>query len=169
MERTKPHLNWLISNNVKEPSTIENHSPFIVSPESVVALRQMTNLQPEVTFTQQNPQPYVPTSSAAALEIPDARLTWQSYAMAVWLIGIVVLGFSLILRLKNLRASRSRNKSGFVLPQSFHLAMQQCAQQLKLRHIPEVVVTKKVVCPGRVRYIQTCTFNTKRLSEKNVT
>jgi beta-lactamase regulating signal transducer with metallopeptidase domain len=156
-ERVKPPLDWLISRNINKPSTITKYTPFIVSPEPLVAARQATVRQPQVTFSLQKPESGVVTSSAVVPEAPvirpytalvQGRLVWQSYAMAIWLFGMTVLGSWLILRLNNLRACQSRNSSASAMPQSFHLMMSRCARQLKLRRVPCIVVTKKVVCPA---------------------
>ena len=147
VERVKPGLGQLVSYDTKEPSTIK-YSPFIISSDSIVAIGQETYRQPQVTFEQQKPEPDVFTSSGTAPESPNVGLIWQSYAMTIWFFGMAALGFSLIRRLKNLRACQSRAGSTPVVPQSFHLTMSQCARQLKLRRIPGIVVTRNVVCPA---------------------
>jgi len=79
---------------------------------------------------------------------PSVRLLWQFYAMVIWIFGMTVLGFWLISRLYRLRKGRPQTGSACSIPQSFHNMMLRCAQQLKLRRIPRIVVTKKVVCPA---------------------
>jgi beta-lactamase regulating signal transducer with metallopeptidase domain len=157
VERLQPQLNRIMSRNISKPSTIATYSPFIVSPEPLVAARQVTGRQPQVTFSLLKPESEVVTSSDVTPEATVApprnaavqsRLVWQSYAMAIWLFGMTVLGFWLILRLKSLRACQSRNSSTSAMPQSFHLMMSRCAEQLKLCRVPRVVVTRKVVCPA---------------------
>ena len=79
---------------------------------------------------------------------PPVRFVWQFYAMVIWLFGMMVLGSCLISRLYRLRKGRLQTDSTCSIPQSFHNMMLRCARQLKLRRIPRIIVTKKVVCPA---------------------
>jgi bla regulator protein BlaR1 len=111
-------------------------APLIISPTEVVA-----ELPGFVTKDGIN------TGATIMLE-PSIKPVWQSYVMAVWLLGVFVLGLWLVFKLHMLRKGRRDSRPIPALPQSFHNTMSRCARQLKLRSIPSVVVTDKVVCPA---------------------
>ena len=148
VERVKLGFDWIISSNIKEPSTIVEYSPFIISDNSFAVTHQAPVRQSQATFTLSKQLTDIASPSTEMSESPVAKLIWQSYAFVIWLSGMFVLGLWLILRLRNLRMCQSRKDSACVIPQSFHMMMSKCAQRLKLSRIPRVVVTKKVVCPA---------------------
>jgi len=81
-----------------------------------------------------------------ALRIP--HLTWQVYAMLSWLTGTLILGIWLFLRLHSLCGRHAYQAAAASLPQSFYNQMADCANRLGLRHIPRVVVTKRLASPA---------------------
>jgi beta-lactamase regulating signal transducer with metallopeptidase domain len=89
----------------------------------------------------------VTVEATAALSTSE-RLTWHVYTMAIWILGVFILGLWLLLKLRNLCKGRPNSKPDSGLPQSFHNTMSRCAGQLKLRRVPDIVVTDKVVCPA---------------------
>ncbi len=111
-------------------------APLIVSPTKVTA-----RLPGLVT------EDYINAGTTVALE-PFVRPTWQAYIMAVWMLGVFVLGSWLLFKLHILRKGHPLSRPVSALPQSFHNTMSRCAGLLKLRRIPAVVVTDKVICPA---------------------
>ena len=65
----------------------------------------------------------------------------------VWLLGTAFLSSWLILRLRRLR-KENLNDSGETLPDWFENLLDQMAQRLKLRRLPEIVLSGKVCCPA---------------------
>ena len=74
-------------------------------------------------------------------------LSWRVYGFMVWLLGVVFLSNWLILRLRRLRKG-NLNNSGEALPDWFENLLDQMAQRLKLRRLPEIVLSGKVCCPA---------------------
>jgi len=128
----------------EEPSTEMKYGHFAIVPAVITTPSQATvgTPPPERAFGD-----YAVEFSADE-PVLSVKPVWQSYAMVVWLFGMTVLGFWLISRLYNLRRGRSQTGTARSIPQSFHNMMLRCARQLKLRRIPRIVVTKKVVCPA---------------------
>jgi beta-lactamase regulating signal transducer with metallopeptidase domain len=81
-------------------------------------------------------------------EIRTPQLTWQFHAMLVWLAGTLILGIWLFLRLHSLCSRQGYQAAAASLPQSFYNRMADCANRLGLRHIPRVVVTKRLASPA---------------------
>jgi beta-lactamase regulating signal transducer with metallopeptidase domain len=81
-------------------------------------------------------------------EINNPQFTWQVYAMLFWLAGTLILGIWLFLRLHSLCSRRAYQAAAASLPQSFYNQMADCANRLGLRHVPRVVVTRRLASPA---------------------
>jgi len=79
---------------------------------------------------------------------PGPQLAWQVYAMLFWLAGTLILGIWLFLRLHSLSGRRTYQAAAASLPQSFYNQMADCANRLRLRHVPRVVVTRRLASPA---------------------
>jgi beta-lactamase regulating signal transducer with metallopeptidase domain len=80
--------------------------------------------------------------------IANPQLAWQVYAMLAWLAGTLILGIWLFLRLHSLCSRRGYQAAAASLPRSFYNQMADCANRLGLRHVPRVVVTKRLASPA---------------------
>jgi len=86
---------------------------------------------------------------ASAIANPQwVQLAWQVHAMLVWLAGTLILGIWLFLRLHSLCSRHGHQAAVASLPQSFYNQLADCANRLGLRHIPRVVVTKRLASPA---------------------
>jgi beta-lactamase regulating signal transducer with metallopeptidase domain len=127
---------------VVQPAVIAD-LPFEVGPKSVaggassVSISNLKSQIPDAARTV-NPQ--------SAIRNP--QFVWQVHAMLVWLAGTMILGIWLFLRLHSLCSRRACRSAAASLPQSFYNQMADCANRLGLRHIPQVVVTKKLTSPA---------------------
>lgn len=77
-----------------------------------------------------------------------ATLSWEAYGFIVWLGGIVILASWLIIRLSNLRREHLKNEQQARLPERFEELLAATAQKVKLRKVPQVILTNKVCCPA---------------------
>ena len=73
---------------------------------------------------------------------------WQFYAMMIWLLGTLILGIWLFLRLHRVAGRQGYRAAAASLPQSFYNHLADCAMRLGLRRIPRVVVTKRLTSPA---------------------
>ncbi len=82
----------------------------------------------------------------SALRTP--QLAWQFYAMLAWLAGTLILGIWLFLRLHSFCSRHASSAAAASLPQSFYNQLADCANRLGLRHVPRVMVTKRLASPA---------------------
>jgi beta-lactamase regulating signal transducer with metallopeptidase domain len=82
----------------------------------------------------------------SALRTP--QFTWQFHAMLIWFAGTLILGIWLFLRLHSFYGRRAYQAAAASLPPSFYNQMADCANRLGLRHVPRVVVTKRLASPA---------------------
>ncbi len=80
--------------------------------------------------------------------IVNPQLEWHVYAMAIWLAGTVILGTWLFVRLHSLAGRHAYVAAAASLPQSFYNQLAGCAKLLRLRHVPRVAVTGRLVTPA---------------------
>jgi len=74
------------------------------------------------------------------------NLTWQVLMLGLWIVGTLFLVAGLIIRLKRLYKSHNQLTERYFLPDWFPTLLTQCANQLKLRQVPEVILSDKIVC-----------------------
>ena len=144
------------------PTSFTAQIPFVV--QEAVKI-QITKPQPLETTESiaavspvENPQHYTqaPTDSAHTditaqpAEITPAltALSWRAYAFIVWLGGIVILSFWLIIRLSNLRREHLKGRQQSHLPDRLNQLLNATAQRLKLKKVPQLILTDKVCCPA---------------------
>jgi beta-lactamase regulating signal transducer with metallopeptidase domain len=148
--RLQPIAGQIISRAVNEPAaTIEKPTAFIVS-EPAATITAIAPLA-DATIESKSSDAVFENYAAAAptIEIsPPVRFVLQSYAMGLWLIGMSLLGAWLFIRLHRLRAGQAQNDPAYSMPISFHDMMSRCAAQLRLHHVPRVVVTNELICPA---------------------
>ncbi len=146
--RLRPVTNRIVSSMTeKSEAAAENfYAPFIIDTDvSVPAVVSESG----VTVTSPVPEPAFENNAESASMVepePTISFIWQSYAMAIWLFGMVVLGGWLAVRLHGLRMNRSFKRAARQIPESFEILMLRCAQRLRLSRLPDVVVTDKVIC-----------------------
>ncbi|MCX5644337.1 MAG: hypothetical protein NTZ17_06590 [Phycisphaerae bacterium] len=80
--------------------------------------------------------------------IRNPQLQWPFYAMMIWLLGTLILGIWLFLRLHSVAGREGYRAAAASLPQSFYNHLADCATRLGLRRIPRVVVTKRLTSPA---------------------
>ncbi len=68
--------------------------------------------------------------------------------MTTWLLGTLILGIWLFLRLHSVAGRQGYQTAAASLPQSFYNHLADCAMRLGLRRIPRVVVTKRLTSPA---------------------
>jgi len=90
----------------------------------------------------------LPSDATSHSVLRNPQLSWQVYAMLAWLAGTLTLGIWLFLRLHSLCGRHAYQAAAASLPQSFYNRMADCANRLGLRHIPRVVVTKRLASPA---------------------
>ena len=73
----------------------------------------------------------------------STALSWKVYGLIVWLLGVVFLSGWLILRLRRLR-KESLKDSAEGLPEWFEHLQIRIAKRLKLRRLPEIVLSDNV-------------------------
>ena len=78
----------------------------------------------------------------------QAKLSWQAYAMATWLIGVGALSGWLIVRLRRLRRIYCNSPQCMDLPAWFEPLLAETAQQLHLGRLPEVVLSRGIPSPA---------------------
>lgn len=82
------------------------------------------------------------------VQATGVRLAWQSYIMALWLLGMLTLASWLSVKLRRLSRAYPDNSGRAVLPQSFYEQLDQCAERLGLRCRPVPVVTNRLQTPA---------------------
>ena len=150
IETVQPEVSRIIERAASKPVPVAEYHSFFVLSESTPAAQAIAS-QPESTFSLQTSEPVFEGYAASFEDVTPARsvgFLWQSYALVIWLLGMTVLGGWLFSRLHRLRTGQSLCESSCSIPQSFHNTMSRCAQQLRLRRLPRVVVTNKVICPA---------------------
>jgi beta-lactamase regulating signal transducer with metallopeptidase domain len=68
--------------------------------------------------------------------------------MTIWLLGTLILGIWLFLRLHSVAGRQAYRAAAASLPQSFYNHLADCATRLGLRRIPRVAVTKRLTSPA---------------------
>ncbi len=110
-------------------------SPYNDSPDTT-----QTTIAPVVTTEAAYPKPTKITPA-------PMTLSWRVYGFMVWLSGVVFLSGWLVLRLRRLR-NESLNDSAEGLPEWFEDLQDQIAQRLKLRRMPEIILSEDVCSPA---------------------
>ncbi|MHC4436956.1 MAG: M56 family metallopeptidase, partial [Planctomycetota bacterium] len=106
-------------------------------------------IEPEAVMTNVTNEPQVQIlSSDIAGSRTNVKLHWHSYAMAVWLIVIVVLSLWVIIRFRKLRKFHAGKISGPDLPSWFGSLLTQTAEKLGLRKLPEVALSRNISSPA---------------------
>jgi beta-lactamase regulating signal transducer with metallopeptidase domain len=77
----------------------------------------------------------------------SSKLKWQVYAMAIWFLGVVLFSMRVIIKLKHLD-TLFKNKHIPTMPVYFQPLLFRCANRLKLKRIPAVILTGKVNNPA---------------------
>ena len=82
------------------------------------------------------------------------RLDWRVYMVGIWLLGLVILGTYLFVKLHRLKKEQTDGLKQYSLPESFYNQLNRCAQQLKLRQKPRVVTTTRIKSPAVFGFFQ---------------
>jgi beta-lactamase regulating signal transducer with metallopeptidase domain len=75
-------------------------------------------------------------------------LVWQAYAMAGWLLGMVLFAVGLSLRIAKLRRWHREQETRGSIPPWFHELMVQTARRLNLDRLPAIVFSEDAVTPA---------------------
>ncbi len=73
-------------------------------------------------------------------------IVWQVYVMAIWITGVLGLALILATRLHGLR--RTHPATGQQIPEWYVQELRQAAKDLKVRRLPQVVISNRVCCPA---------------------
>jgi len=79
---------------------------------------------------------------------PGASPSWQTYLMAVWLVGILILALWISVRFRKLRQAHSGKIDGDDLSQWFGQLLADTAKMLNLKRLPEVCLSRKIASPA---------------------
>ncbi len=130
-------------------------SPIVAAPSghrlSVVApMEAPAEILVTKAFTVKAPNHHGPTHRTKPSKWFDAftHLSWQSYALLVWLLGMGVLGTWLSVKLCRLRREPTEASLKDALPSSFYDTMARCARHVGLHYTPRVIVTRGIMCPA---------------------
>ena len=146
--KLQPIAGQIISRVVSESTNAAERLSTTVVPEQAAAVPLIIGpIEPLNRLPGLTTKDEVSIEASTALPMSE-RLTWHAYAVAIWVLGVFVLDLWLLLKLRILCKGPLNSRPGSGLPQSFHSTMSRCAGQLKLRRVPNVVVTDKVVCPA---------------------
>ncbi|HBG25696.1 MAG: hypothetical protein A2Y10_20545 [Planctomycetes bacterium GWF2_41_51] len=74
------------------------------------------------------------------------RISWKVYMLCVWAVGAIILALWLMLRLRGLR--REHLKGDSKISHQLQELLQSTAQKMKLKKVPQIILTKKVCCPA---------------------
>jgi beta-lactamase regulating signal transducer with metallopeptidase domain len=97
-------------------------------------------MEPSSTGAQKEAQP-------AGLRVRQG-LVWQAYAMAGWLLGMVLFSVGLALRIGKLRRWHREQETRGSIPPWFHELMVQTARRLNLDRLPAIVFSEDAVTPA---------------------
>ncbi len=86
--------------------------------------------------------PVLGNVSTAAL-----TLSWHAYAMAVWLLGVLILSAGLVVYLRRLTIEHDEDRPDDV-PVWFDKLLTQVSAEVSLRRVPRVIFSNKVCCPA---------------------
>ena len=79
---------------------------------------------------------------------PPVKPSWQCYALALWCLGMLVLSTWLWGKLRGLRRGVSDASGNESLAASLDRLVPQCAEQLGLSRVPEIRLTRSILCPA---------------------
>lgn len=119
-----------------------------VSPVAAVAEPVESFLNPAQSPAEPVLSETIAQQSIVANTTESVSVSWKSFAFFVWLTGIVLLFAWLVMRLRRLRREQIREFSQENLPDRFDDILSASAKRLKLRRLPEVILTDKVSCPA---------------------
>jgi beta-lactamase regulating signal transducer with metallopeptidase domain len=89
--------------------------------------------------------------AVAGQQVASARGVWlsgQVYLMFVWLLGVIVLTTWLVMKVRQLKARRSKSPDTAALPSLIGSLLSDTARKLNLRRVPDVVFSEGVVSPA---------------------
>ena len=75
-------------------------------------------------------------------------LSWKTYIFFFWLAGILILSIWLVVRLSELRHKYMKKSQQLNIPNRLKEQLTLAAQKLKLRKLPQVILTDNVCCPA---------------------
>lgn len=122
-------------------------------PERTTDSAQTTSLIPNTTFPITTPESSVSSSTSrerldsSAFVERSVKPIWQTYAMGIWLLGILGFLGVLIGKMMLLRRWHQLQKEKSI-PQWFHELLVQTSMQLKLQRLPAIVFSKQAKTPA---------------------
>jgi beta-lactamase regulating signal transducer with metallopeptidase domain/ketosteroid isomerase-like protein/DNA gyrase inhibitor GyrI len=122
-------------------TTLFENKPIDLSAQRKV---QETSVSAQSETASQQPTEPVLTQTTATGTI---RPSWQTIAMAVWLVGIITFFALLLGRMLQLRHWHQLQKKREI-PQWFHELLVDTAQHLGLQRLPAIVFSNKAVTPA---------------------
>lgn len=104
-------------------------------------------------FVEAAPPQTTPSNAEPIVAGPPAvpagpTLSWQAGVMLAWAAGAVVLAGWLGIKLGQLRRVHSGKRASTRVPERFNQLLTETAKKLKLRRLPEVVLSQRVASPA---------------------
>ncbi len=92
-----------------------------------------------------NPSPAI---AADSVRLIGPTLIWQAYSMLAWLLGVLVLAGWLVVRFWQLRRTHQAKTATGEHPQWFNQLLAGTAKKLRLRRLPQVVLSPTAASPA---------------------
>jgi beta-lactamase regulating signal transducer with metallopeptidase domain len=89
-----------------------------------------------------------PTTGSPASAAARGNFSWKSYALAVWIAGMVFFALLLARRIAKLHRWHREQEERQTIPPWFHELMVGTAQRLKLDRLPAIVFSEEAVTPA---------------------
>ncbi|MFA5292903.1 MAG: M56 family metallopeptidase [Phycisphaerae bacterium] len=146
--------------SLTSPTSFTAEIPFMVKQTAIkinqpqISPQTTQALEPAVEMMKtKTEEPLAQVRGLNRSELPQrvdmqASLSWKVYIMFVWTGGMAILAGWLVIRLGNLRREHLKNKQQSNLPERLEGLLESTAKKLRLRKVPQVILTNKVCCPA---------------------
>ena len=132
--------------SVPEPESLVSFSIVEASTGTSVGMNAVTPPRRAVGLMDKDPAADPPVLASPAP--PPVKPSRQCYALALWCLGMLVLSTWLWGKLRGLRRGVSDASGNESLPASLERLVPQCAEELGLSRVPEVRLTRSILCPA---------------------
>ena len=131
--------------SVPEPESLVSFSIVEASTGTSVGMNAVTPPRRAVGLMDKDPAADPPVLASPPPPVKPSR---QCYALALWCLGMLVLSTWLWGKLRGLRRGVSDASGNEFLPVSLERLVPQCAEELGLSRVPEVRLTRSILCPA---------------------
>ena len=138
-----PNIYMMVDNKISEtriipdtPNELDNLNP-VISDEAAV-------------FNKENKIELIPTIKEEQLNLDtlNSAISWRSYLMAFWLLGIIIFGILLLKRISKIKKWHQEQESKKNIPQWFHELLVKVAKQLSIERLPSIVFSDEAKTPA---------------------